>query len=144
MKQSFVSVVAIVALGLAGMACSSSSTSNPAGENLPIAERKPFKDVTPAEASVGTGSGGIQFIDVRGEAEFEARHAPNSVNVPLAKLSEDMPKMDASKPTYVICEVGLRSEDAAAQLAAAGFTDVRHVKGGLAAWVKAGLPVVQE
>ena len=130
-------------VAIAGAACTSSSV-GPANTAQELSDRKAFEDVTPAETSVATAEQGIQFIDVRGEAEFEARHAPNSVNIPMSELSEAMKALDPSKPTYVICEVGLRSEDAAGQLAAAGFTDVRHVKGGISAWVKAGLPVVQE
>lgn len=133
----------LVCLAFAGVACTS-STEPGSDAAQQLSDRKPYKDVTPAETSVATGLQGVQFVDVRGKAEFEARHAPNSVNMPLAELPGRISELDTTKPTFVICEVGLRSEDAARMLVDAGFTDVRHVKGGISAWVKAGLPVDSE
>ena len=42
----------------------------------------------------------------------------------------------------LMCDTGYRSRLAAATLAELGFTDVAYLEGGLAAWRRAGLPVV--
>lgn len=132
----------LLAAIVAGFGCRSPEAPSDAVENPQ--DRKLFKDVTPSEAYAATAAGGVEFIDVRSEAEFKGRHAPNSTNVPMVILNGRMSEMDRSKPVYVICEVGRRSEDAARQLTDAGFKDVRHVTGGVVAWIKAGFPLVPE
>jgi len=42
----------------------------------------------------------------------------------------------------LICEIGVRSEQARLVLAASGFTDVASVDQGYAGWRAAGLPLV--
>jgi rhodanese-related sulfurtransferase len=136
---------AALCLAAAGASCTTPpDTATDPGVAQGLSDRKPYKDVTPAETSVAAAVEGVQFIDVRAQSEFEARHAPNSVNIPLAELAGRMSELDSGKPTFVICEIGLRSEEASQMFVDAGFRDVRHVKGGIGAWVKAGLPVVME
>lgn len=81
----------------------------------------------------------IQFVDVRRSAEHANGHAPQTINLPLDRLSEDFEKLDSSLPTYVICQGGYRSSIGTSILENAGFTDLHNVTGGTAAWVKAGL-----
>lgn len=81
----------------------------------------------------------IQFVDVRRSAEHANGHAPQTINLPLDRLSEDFEKLDSSLPTYVICQGGYRSSIGTSILENAGFTDLHNVIGGTAAWVKAGL-----
>lgn len=103
-----------------------------------------YRDVTPAQAKAAVEKGGVQFIDVRGESEFSVRRAPGSVNIPLAQLDSRIVELNPGAPTYVICEVGVRSKAAAEKLAKAGFTDVYHVKNGLKEWVDSGLAIETE
>jgi hypothetical protein len=43
----------------------------------------------------------------------------------------------------LVCRSGVRSEKAAGQLVAMGFTRVMNLRGGMLAWNTAGLPVVR-
>ena len=43
----------------------------------------------------------VLILDVRSPQEFAQGHAPGSVNVPLDRLAEHMPKLDKSKPILV-------------------------------------------
>jgi hydroxyacylglutathione hydrolase len=54
-------------------------------------------------------------------------------------LTDDLEKLDPSRPTYVICQGGYRSSLAASILENAGFTDLHNITGGTAAWIAAGL-----
>jgi hydroxyacylglutathione hydrolase len=81
----------------------------------------------------------IQFVDVRRSAEHGNGHAPQTINLPLNRLSEEFEKLDPSLPTYVICQGGYRSSIGTSVLENAGFTSLHNVTGGTAAWVKAGL-----
>ena len=124
---------------LAFVGCSSpTETSNETAGSSSKASA--VRDVSPKEASEGI-KGDVQFIDVRSESEFEAYRVEGSKNIPIDRFDDAIPLLDKAKPIYLVCEVGIRSTDAAERLAAAGFTDVRHIEGGIRAWEKAGLPV---
>jgi hydroxyacylglutathione hydrolase len=80
----------------------------------------------------------IQFVDVRRPAEHGNVHAPETINLPLNKLSAEFEKLDPSLPTYVICQGGYRSSIGTSILENAGFTKLYNVTGGTAAWIAAG------
>jgi glyoxylase-like metal-dependent hydrolase (beta-lactamase superfamily II)/rhodanese-related sulfurtransferase len=91
------------------------------------------------------GAPGIHLLDVRTPEEFNALRISGSVNVPLDTLEPGalLASMDANDPVYVVCQTGMRSQFAAAELRAAGFSRVVHVDGGTNAWTVAGLPVAR-
>jgi len=75
------------------------------------------------------------LIDVRTEEEFEERHAPGALNIPVDEICdgklgilESVPK-DTRIELY--CRSGHRSETAKEALGLLGFTDVVNL-GGLA------------
>lgn len=49
---------------------------------------------------------------------------------------------DPATPMLLYCETGGMSSKAAADLVAAGYTDVAYLEGGLRAWVEEGRRVV--
>lgn len=87
--------------------------------------------------------GGTLILDVRDAAEFGGGHLPRARNIPLAQLAsraEEIAKF-REKPVIVTCGSGSRSASAVRLLRRAGFTAVYSLKGGLAAWQQASLPV---
>jgi rhodanese-related sulfurtransferase len=80
----------------------------------------------------------IQFVDVRRPAEHANAHAPETINLPLNRLSQEFEKLDPSLPTYVVCQGGYRSSIGTSILENAGFTNLFNVTGGTAAWIAAG------
>ena len=85
------------------------------------------------------------ILDVRDTAEFANGHLRESRHIPLGELSARIGELDKSKDktVVVVCQRGQRADRAVRQLAAAGFTDVTSLDGGLAAWQAAGLPVAK-
>jgi len=81
----------------------------------------------------------LQFVDVRRIGEYESGHAPNAANLTLSDLDSLTDKLDASRPTYVICQGGYRSSAGTSILERKGFTKLYNVSGGTGAWIKAGL-----
>jgi adenylyltransferase/sulfurtransferase len=78
------------------------------------------------------------LIDVREPSEFEIVRIPGSVLIPkqgfldgsaLAGLPQD-------KPIILHCKSGVRSAECLTILKSAGFTDAKHVQGGVVAWAK--------
>lgn len=84
---------------------------------------------------------GAALLDVREPDEWAAGHAAQAVHVPLAQLSLDV--LPDGEPLLVVCHVGGRSAMATRALRNAGIPAV-NVTGGMAAWERAGLPVVTD
>jgi phage shock protein E len=80
-------------------------------------------------------------IDVRTPAEYAAGHiaGARNIDVEAADFASKIASLDKKAPYLVYCHSGRRSGIAAAQMAAAGFTDI--VDGGaMADLVAAGAP----
>jgi rhodanese-related sulfurtransferase len=102
--------------------------------------------VTTTEATTMINREDAQIIDVRDVSEFSTGHLMGARNIPVAKFEEraaDLVKMK-DKPVIVCCETGIRSGKAVKALKKLGFERVFGLDGGMAAWVKAGLPVTKK
>ena len=94
-------------------------------------------------------SKGAVLVDVRTKVEYEAGHAPGARPVdpaalrdnPLDTIHGDDPLAERDAAVIVICDNGLRSSLAAAQLREQGVL-AESVAGGLRAWAKDGNPVL--
>lgn len=75
-----------------------------------------------------------QFIDVRTPGEFKGYHINGFKNIPLHQLSEKAKLLDKDKEIVVICQSGMRSQQACKVLKKVGFTNITNVKGGVSAW----------
>jgi rhodanese-related sulfurtransferase len=88
------------------------------------------------------------LIDVREPAEFAAGHVRDSRNIPVKELGSRIAELDKDKAkgraAIVICQSGVRSAGAAAQLKKAGFAEAYTLDGGIAAWQAQGLPTVKQ
>jgi len=86
---------------------------------------------------------GTLILDVRDEKDFAEGHLPRARHVPLKELATRVGELAKfkSKPVIVTCRSGARAGAAARVLKAQGFTGVYQLKGGVAEWQKASLPV---
>lgn len=82
-------------------------------------------------------------LDVRPATDFKRGHLINALNVPLAKLEQNLGQFDKdkTKPVLVYCALGGVSRTAADQLKKKGFAEVYPMIGGMNAWLGANLPV---
>ena len=76
-----------------------------------------------AEVARGCLREGARVIDVRTEAEFESRHLPKAINIPLDKLSEEITRCapDKEQPILLHCLSGGRSGIARGMLKRMGY-----------------------
>jgi rhodanese-related sulfurtransferase len=95
---------------------------------------------TPDEAYAAQRRGAV-LIDVRENREWRAGHAPGARHLPLSRLYRESPHHPSDVEIHVICASGHRSLVAARLLRSAGFETVASVRGGLAGWRRAGLPI---
>ncbi|MFV8342227.1 thioredoxin domain-containing protein [Flavobacterium sp. XS2P39] len=82
-----------------------------------------------------------QILDVRTPEEFASGHIDNAKNVNWlsADFVVNTEKLDKSKPVFVYCKSGGRSQKAAEKLNELGFTTVYQLDGGILKWDAAGL-----
>jgi rhodanese-related sulfurtransferase len=82
-------------------------------------------------------------LDVREAKEFAEGRLPKSKHIPLAELGGRVSEIARfkEKPVLLTCRTGARAMGAARALKKAGFTQVYQLKGGIAAWREAGLPI---
>lgn len=103
------------------------------------------KRATSLQVTQMINRGKTTVVDVRTPEEFAKGHLRDAKNIPLADLSTRIGELEKSKArtVVVICQAGNRADKAVRQLAAAGFTDVLSLEGGIAAWQSAGLPLAK-
>jgi len=83
-------------------------------------------------------------IDLRSVDTFSKGHIVNARNIPSDELEAKMSNLEAmkSKSVVAVCDTGTSSTKAVTALRAAGFESAYGLKGGMAGWGQAGLPVV--
>jgi rhodanese-related sulfurtransferase len=85
----------------------------------------------------------LQLIDVRTAAEYADGHVAKAKLIPLQELESRVGEIDKSKPILLYCRSGHRSGNALKILQGKGYTQAKHMEGGINAWQAAGLPVTK-
>ncbi|MEC4722611.1 rhodanese-like domain-containing protein [Noviherbaspirillum sp. CPCC 100848] len=101
--------------------------------------------VSTLQATQMINQGKAVIVDVRDPAAYAAGHLRDAKNIPLKELSNRVGELDKSKSKAVIavCQSGVQSAKAAAQLKKAGFAEAVSLDGGVAAWQAQGLPIAK-
>lgn len=81
------------------------------------------------------------IVDVREPSEFASERIEGSVLVPLSQFADRHAELPKDRPLVMQCHSGSRSSSATMFLLQRGWTDVRNLDGGIAAWIRDGLPV---
>ena len=100
-------------------------------------------DIGTLEATRLMNQGPSLVLDVRDEKEYAAGHLPRARHIPMKELSGRLGELGKykDKPVIVTDRSATRAGSACRFLKRAGFSSVYHLKGGLAAWQQASLPV---
>lgn len=84
------------------------------------------------------------LVDARAPEEYAVSHLPGALR---AETEEEalsvLAEVPRDRPVVVYCSVGLRSAKLAEKLEAAGFADVRNLRGSIFAWANRGRAVVR-
>jgi rhodanese-related sulfurtransferase len=78
------------------------------------------------------------LVDVREPSEYNRERISGSIAQPLSTFNPESIDLPPDYQIILCCESGRRSTQAAQKLFQAGFTEVAHLSGGLAAWKAAG------
>lgn len=92
---------------------------------------QPFVNIAPA--NLETLPADVRLVDVRERHEFVGSlgHLPGAELVPLATLASASASWPLDAPILLICRSGVRSTQAALQLAAGGFRQLYNLTGGM-------------
>lgn len=82
-------------------------------------------------------------LDVREPHEWDIAAMDGAKLIPLGTLPARLDELDASRPIVTVCHKGMRSLRALELLRAAGFADVRSLRGGVDAWAREVAPDMQ-
>lgn len=101
------------------------------------------KRLTPTEAIRMANDRGARFVDARTPADYKTGHIIEAVNVPSSKLEERIKPLEKRKddPLIVYCALGATAPAMVDRMRKMGFTEVYAMRGGIAAWQNAGLPL---
>ena len=86
------------------------------------------------------------LVDVRSEADFRAGHITNAINIPLDQIEVQINKItsNSKKNIIVYCQKGVRSAQVFRLLNKLGLPKLYTIEGGLDAWLKNNLPIIEE
>ena len=82
-------------------------------------------------------------LDVRAAGDYAAGHVAGAKHVPEAQLSERIKELEKykSRPIIVSCGTGSRAPSVSDMLRKNGYAEAFALKGGIAAWQQASLPL---
>jgi rhodanese-related sulfurtransferase len=89
---------------------------------------------------------GAVLLDVRTAEEYGEGHLAQARNVDYKRddFRQQVGKLDKSKPYFVYCKAGVRSEKAADIMKELGFRQVYTLEGGIDEWEDEELPVEKQ
>ena len=104
---------------------------------------RPGREVGPVEAVQLINRRDAVVLDLRDATEYKAGHITNARHLPEGEIDSRMKELEKlkSKPIIVSCARGNRSINAANRLRALGFGEVFSLRGGIAAWQQANMPL---
>ena len=107
----------------------------------------PIKQLSPQELTFIVNRENGVVVDIRPDKDFKASNIVDSVHFAFEKVAKnDFVSLEKYKdrPIIVVCAAGLTAGRAASALMKSGFGQVSVLKGGLNAWVGAGLPLAKK
>src|SRR5208282_5800098 len=112
-----------------------------------LAELAPLPGLSPAEVqALLRRSGDLNVLDIRAGDEYAAGHLPGSINIALAGQFASWAGgiMGIHSKPVLVGDTDAQIEEARMRLARVGIEEFRgYLAGGVAAWQKAGLPVLK-
>lgn len=90
----------------------------------------------------------VEILDVRSRTEFQKLHIDGAHCLPSAELYPETllsaRELLPTEPLYLLSRTGTLAQSTACDLERLGFDNIVVVAGGINAWLKQGLAVVEE
>ncbi|MDT5095620.1 MAG: sulfur-carrier protein adenylyltransferase/sulfurtransferase [Mycobacterium sp.] len=94
--------------------------------------------VTPSELRALLDGDKVALIDVREPVEWDINRITGAQLVPKSTLEsgEGLSKLPHDRIPVLYCKTGVRSAEALAAVKKAGFSEAKHLQGGIVAWAR--------
>lgn len=93
------------------------------------------RDIDPPELDARLKGGEpIRLIDVRDPVEQQVSALPDALAIPYERLRHALKDLDPQSEYVLFCRTGVRSARGVRLMTAAGFQQVKNLRGGLNAW----------
>ncbi|ATQ41160.1 rhodanese family protein [Caulobacter mirabilis] len=102
--------------------------------------RAQLTPLTPTEVAARLADGHVVLVDIREADEFARAHVQGALSRPLSAPGG----LPTGREIVFTCRTGMRTDANADRLAAEVAGETFVLRGGLDAWIKAGLPVEQD
>ena len=104
---------------------------------------RPGQEVGPMEAVQLINRRDAVVLDLREAADYKSGHITNARHIPEGEIDGRMKELEKVKarPIIVSCARGNRSTSVAGRLRKLGFGEVVSLRGGIAAWQQANMPL---
>lgn len=135
-------VSALARIGLDEVAGYVADPGIPGATGLPLRQLRQL--AAPDLARCLAGEPDLLLVDVREPHEWADGHVAGARHLPMRHVLDRLAPLPRDRRLAVMCAGGTRSSLVASLLLARGFTDVLNVRGGMAGWVQAGLPVARD
>jgi rhodanese-related sulfurtransferase len=104
---------------------------------------RPGQEVGPVEAVQLINRRDAVVLDLRDAADYKSGHITNARHMPEGEIDSRMKELEKvkTKPIILACARGNRSSSVANRLRKLGFGEVFLLRGGIAAWQQANMPL---
>jgi rhodanese-related sulfurtransferase len=100
---------------------------------------------TPKQVNRMMGASEIILLDAREAKEYNISHIKGALKIGYDNFNlVSVKDLDKSKPVYVYCSIGYRSEKIGEKLQKAGFKKVYNLYGGIFNWANSGYVLVDD
>jgi rhodanese-related sulfurtransferase len=103
----------------------------------------PDFDVEPITAWKKSSQGGAVILDVREAEEVEQVSVFGALHIPLGELVARRRELPSETDLLILCHSGQRSGMATDFLRQSGYPRAWNIRGGIVAWWKSGLPLIE-
>ena len=95
-----------------------------------------IKVIPVTEFKTEIAKGEVQLIDVRTSGEFSQGAIPKAINIDVnhSSFETQIQKLNKTKPVFIYCRSGARSQKAAKKMIELGFIEVIDLEGGYLSW----------
>lgn len=90
----------------------------------------PVLEIAAKEALEQIDNSDVLFLDVRNEEELPKISLPDSIQIPLSELEDNLDQLDSNKIILVYCQSGIRSKKAVEILKKHSFLKAQSITGG--------------
>ena len=146
MIKNIIIVITSVLLLALGQSCTTQATSAEMNHSGVEQEVSIAKDIGPSEfkESINKRENAI-LLDVRTPQEIAQGYLEGAININFSApdFTNQLDRLDKTKPVYVYCRSGRRSASAMNTLKDLGFSEVYNLQGGIINWANAGNAIIK-